>query len=69
MVHYLEKPRGGGVLNTNILVWDEERMDLFSLSSPIKNKGFINYTLCRNWAVRLSSLVNKQVMGGHDSVG
>ena len=39
--------------------------------SPQKNKGFINYVFCRNWAVRnpagtrldSSSLVNKQV--GH----
>ena len=36
---------------------------------PQKNKGFINYVFCRNWAVRnpagtrlaSSSLVNKQV--------
>ena len=37
---------------------------------PKKNKGFINYVFCRNWAVRnpagtrldSSSLVNKQVV-------
>ena len=65
----------GFLLNTSMVKKKSEDKFIFHPSSfqpanfPTKNKGFINYVFCRNWAVRdptgtrldSSSLVNKQV--------